>query len=137
MTAPFRVLPRLDGSNDFFWTSGADGHLRFLRCRGCGYFVHPPGPVCPRCLTAELAPEPVSGRATLFSFTVNHKNWAPGTEEPYVIGLVQLAEQDDLRLTTNIVGIDPDDVSIGMPLRVLFEAHDPVYIPLFEPDPDR
>ena len=135
MTHPFRVLPRVDADNEFFWTSGRDGRLRFLRCGGCGYFVHPPGPVCPRCLGTGLAPEAVSGRATVFSFTVNHKAWAPDITEPYVIAIVELAEQEDLRLTTNIVNAEPDAVSIGMPVKVLFEDHDGVWIPVFEPAP--
>ena len=129
----FRVMPLLTDDNEFFWTSGRDGRLRFLRCGGCGYFIHPPGPVCPRCLGRDLAPEPVSGGATVFSFTVNHKQWAPGTDGPYVIGLVQIDEQEDLRLTTNIVDVDPDDVRIGMPVHVVFEDRDPVFLPLFRP----
>ena len=44
---PFRILPKLDDGNRFFWTSGADGRLRFLRCQDCGYFIHPPQPICP------------------------------------------------------------------------------------------
>ena len=38
-----------------------------------------------------------------------------------------------MRLTTNIVGIDPDDVRIGMPVEVVFEDHAPVFVPLFRP----
>lgn len=74
----------------------------------------------------------LSGRATVFSYTVNHQPW-DGTGDVYAIGLVQLEEQADVRLTTNIVGIDPCAVTIGMPVRVVFEDHDPVYLPLFEP----
>src|SRR5205814_8888932 len=94
VSQPFRVLPRLVPESEFFWTSGKDGRLRFLRCRSCAYYVHPPAPICPRCLSRQLSPETVSGRATLYSFTINHQPWAPGAEQPYVIGLVQLAEQD-------------------------------------------
>lgn len=129
----FRVLPALDDENRFFWTSGRDGRLRFLRCGGCGYYLHPPGPLCPRCRGRELAPEEVSGRAVLHSFTVNHQPWAPGPEVPYVIGLVELPEQEGLRLTTNVVNVDPGAVRVGMALRVVFEELDPVYLPLFEP----
>ncbi len=135
MTAPGsvpRVLPTLDEPSAFFWTSGADGSLRFLRCSGCGYFLHPPTPVCPRCHSRDLAPDAVSGRATVHSFTVNHQPW-DGVGDTYVIALVTLAEQDDLRLTTNLVGIEPGDVRIGMPVEVVFEDHDPVYLPLFRP----
>lgn len=131
---PFRVLPHLDAENEFFWTSGRDGRLRFLRCDRCAYFVHPPAPVCPKCFGRELNPEVVSGTGTVYSFTVNHHPW-DGTTEPWVIALVEIAEQADVRLTTNVVGVPADDVTIGLPVRVVFEDHDPVFVPLFEPAP--
>lgn len=130
---PFRVLPRLDEKNEFFWTSGRDGVLRFLCCAACDYLIHPPSPRCPRCWSRAVAPRGVSGLATIHSFTVNHQRWAPDIEEPYVIALVQIDEQDDVRLTTNIVNVAPESVAIGMPVRVTFEDHDPIFIPLFEP----
>ena len=131
-STPFRVQPALDDENRFFWTSGADGRLRFLRCQGCGYYLHPPSPRCPQCGSRELAPEPVSGDGEVFSYTVNHQPWDGGTE-PWVIALVALPEQEGLRLTTNIVGCPPEDVRIGMAVRVAFEQHDQVWFPLFEP----
>jgi uncharacterized OB-fold protein len=128
----FRVLPRLDDDNRFFWTGGEDGTLRFLRCQSCQQFVHPPVPVCPGCLDSELAPEPVSGRATVHSFTVNVQEWIPGSD-PYVIGLVSIDEQPDVRLITNLVDCDPDDIEIGSAVEVVFEHQEDVYLPLFRP----
>ena len=133
--APFRVLPALDDENRFFWTSGEDGQLRFLRCQACGFYLHPPLPRCPRCGSRDVAPEPVSGRGTVWSFTVNHHSWDGGTE-PYAIGLVELAEQEGLRLTTNIVGMAAEDVRVGIAVQVVFEQRDEVWFPLFEPVPD-
>ena len=43
-----RKLPALEPDPAFFWTSGADGHLRILRCGYCGHWQHPPLPRCPR-----------------------------------------------------------------------------------------
>jgi uncharacterized OB-fold protein len=129
---PFRVQPALDDENRFFWTSGEDGRLRFLRCQSCGYYLHPPIPRCPRCGSREVAPEAVSGRGEVFSFTVNHQSW-DGSTEPYAIALVALPEQEGLRLTTNIVGIAADEVQIGMPVEVTFEQQDLVWFPLFRP----
>ena len=128
----FRLMPALGPDNEFFWTSGRDGRLRFLRCQECGYYIHPPTPVCPKCWSRNVAPEAVSGLATLHSFTINHQKWAPDIEEPYAIAMVVIDEQDDVRLTTNLVGIPNDEVEIGMRLQVTFEDHDPVFIPLFE-----
>jgi len=135
--AGFPVLPELTDRNRHFWQGGRDGKLVFLRCQDCGYYLHPPSPLCPRDRSAHLAPEAVSGRGTLASYTVNHQRWLPGPEPPYVIGLVELVEQAGLRLTTNLVNCDPDSVRIGMEVRVVF-AHraDPggdIWLPLFEP----
>lgn len=129
---PIRLLPRLDGENRFFWTGGADGRLRFLRCEDCRSLVHPPAPRCPACLSSFLAPHAVSGRATVASFTVNHQQWIPGSE-PYIVAWVAIAEQPDVRLTTNLVGVEPEAVAVGMEVAVEFEHHDDVYLPVFRP----
>ena len=130
--APFRVRPALDETNEFFWTSGADGLLRFLRCQACGYFLHPPSPRCPVCAGRDLTPEPVSGRAQVYSYTVNHQAW-DGSTEPYVIAIVELPEQVGLRLTTNLVDVSVDEVAIGSEVEVAFEAQGGIYWPLFRP----
>ena len=127
-----RPLPALTPETDFFWTSGVDGRLRFQRCHDCYTYAHPPAPVCPNCCSRVLAPEPVTGRGTVLSFTVNHQAWGI-LDPPYVIAIVELAEQPGLRLTTNLVGVSPNDVRSGMPVQVRFEHIDDVYLPLFEP----
>lgn len=129
----FRILPRIRDDNEFFWTSGADGRLRFMRCGSCGFWIHPSGPVCPVCHSRDLAPQAVAGEAVLHTYTVNHQAWLPGFEPPYVIAIVELPEQEGLRLTTNLVNCALEDVQIGMPVRVLFEQWEDVWLPLFEP----
>jgi len=106
--------------------------LRFLRCSGCGKFVHPPSPICPYCLDRDLSPREVSGRATLTSFTINHQQWIHGSA-PYVLGIVTIEEQDDVRLTTNIVDVEAEELRIGIDLEVTFEANEEVWLPLFRP----
>lgn len=131
-----RPLPRRSALSEFFWASGAEGILRFLRCEECDYFVHPPSPICPRCLQPSLRPSPVSGRATVESFTVTEIPWVPGIEPPYVVAIVAMDEQPDLKLVTNVVGCSPDHVRIGMDVHVVFErsdVDDEVWFPLFEP----
>ena len=130
-------LPALEPESERFWRACRAGRLEITRCRACGWYIHPPRPVCPRCQAREVSWEAVSGRATLVSYTVNHQRWMPGLEVPYTIGLVELVEQADLRLTTNLVGCAPDAVEIGMPVRVTFrEVSDEIALPLFEPDPE-
>ncbi len=133
MMASWRPLPDLDELNSFFWRSGSDGRLRFLHCESCKYFVHPPSPICPKCLEAKLAPKDVSGLASVRSVTVNHQPWGPGLPVPYAIAIVEMDEQQGLNLTTNIVGAAPEEVRIDDRVRVVFEPRGDIFVPLFEP----
>lgn len=128
-----RPLPELEWATEWFWRSGEDGHLRIQGCTDCGTLVHPPVPICPTCRSRSSAPTMVSGRATVVGLTVNAHRWLPDFDPPYVIAAVALVEDPDVRLTTNIVGCAPSEVHIGQDVRVRFEHHDDVWIPLFEP----
>jgi uncharacterized OB-fold protein len=128
----FRLLPRLGDDTTFFWTSGKDGVLQLLRCQDCQYFIHPPGPICPRCLSSDVAPETVSGQGRVETFSVNYQQWIPGSD-PYILAWVSINEQPDVRLTTNLIDVEPEDLFVGMDVTVTFEQNDDVYIPLFRP----
>ena len=130
----FRMLPKVTPKNEHFWRGGARGELCFLRCGECRTYVHPPSPVCPECLSKQLAPAAVSGRARLLTWTVNHHPWIPGFEPPYVIAIVEVEEQRGLRVTTNLVNCTPEELRMDLPVRVLFEERDDgIFLPLFEP----
>lgn len=131
---PARPIPALDIDNTPFWTGGADGKLLIHRCADCGYRVHPPTSFCPQCESRAVAPEPVSGRGRIESLTVNHKAWFPGLAVPYVIALVSIEEQEDVRLVTNIVDCDPETVRIGQTVTVRFEQAQDIWVPLFAPE---
>ena len=132
--APYRPRPRLTALTEPYWTSGRDGVLRIQRCNACGYFVHPPSPVCPRCHGRELDFTAVSGLATVMAATVNHQPWYPGWPETYVVALVELDEQPGLRLTTNLIG-DTSPDPIDTRVQVEFVEDDGIWLPLFAPVP--
>lgn len=127
----FRLLPALDDHNRHFWTGGREGELRMLRCAACRAWVHPPAPRCPDCLATQLAPEATTGRGRVHSFTVNHQPWNPLIPVPYIVALVELDDQPGLRLMTNIVGCEPDEVLIDHPVDVGFEDYGEVHVPVF------
>ena len=131
---PHRHLPAITAENAFFWQAGEAGTLRFMRCCSCGLYIHPPLPICRVCKSRDVQDEPVCGRGTVLTYTVNRQVWEAGLEAPYVIAVVELAEQRGLRLTTNIVNCQLEEVCIGMPVRVVFEQHEDVWLPLFEPE---
>ncbi len=129
--APGRPLPLITDENEFFWTSGADGTLRFQECQACHALIHPPAPVCRYCRSREIGVRDVSGEATLAGFTVNHRFSVPGMPAPYVIAQVAIAEDPRVRLTTNIVDSDPDRLELGQRVEVVFEQIEDVWLPLF------
>lgn len=129
----YRMLPEVTPYSEAFWTGGAQGELRIYRCRSCRRWFHPPVGACFRCRSPQVGPETASGRATVAAFTVNHHQWFEGFPPPYVVAIVELAEEPDVRLTTQIVGCSVDDVAVGMPVEATFEAWDEVWIPVFRP----
>jgi len=130
-TAP-RILPAITDVNRAFWTGGTNGELLIQRCADCRRWVHPPVEHCPDC-TGALHAEPVSGNGTVFTFTENFQQFHPDVPPPYLIAIVELVEQSDLRLPTNLVRCAAADVRIGMPVRVVFEPNGDVFVPVFEP----
>lgn len=133
-----RPLPQLTVQNEFFWTAGADGRLRIQECLSCRSLVHPPAPVCRYCRETKMGVRDVSGKATLAGMTVNHRFGFPDLPPPYVVAEVALIEDRRVRLTTNIIDADADELVLGQPVEVVFEQVDDVWLPLFRPaaDPD-
>jgi uncharacterized protein len=126
-----RTPPAITERTAAFWTGGATGELLVTRCQTCGWWLHPPLPVCRRCRGRDIRPEATSGRGTVWSYTVNRYPWSAAMEPPYVIAQVELEEQLGLRLLTSIV--DCDQVTIGMPVTVRFERAGDAWIPVFGP----
>jgi hypothetical protein len=127
-----RILPSLTATNRAFWTGGANGKLLILRCEACRRWVHPPQASCPSC-EGRLVPRPVSGKGAVFTYTVNRQPFHPKVPPPYVIAIVELVEQQGLRIPANIVNCEAERVDVGMAVRVLFEQHGEFFVPVFEP----
>jgi uncharacterized OB-fold protein len=124
-------IPQITDDNGAFWTGGRDGELLIVRCGACGFWVHPPSPRCPKCLSDAVAPSAVSGRGTVYSYTINRQAWVPGLEVPFVLAIVELDEQPGLRLMTNLVDCPPEEAEIGMPVEVAFVERGEAFVPVF------
>ena len=125
------VLPDVTELTRFFWESGRNGRLLIQRCTACGFFSHPPYPRCPCCASSLVAPAPVSGRGTVYSYTVKP---APNSESAStVIAVVELDEQPGLRVVSNVTDCDREEVRIDLPVEVHFVERDAIWLPLFRP----
>jgi uncharacterized OB-fold protein len=138
-----RLVPTLTPESTPFWTGGRNGELLIMRCGACGRFFHPPAPICWRCRSTAVAPEAVSGKATVAAYTVNWQPWIPGFDPPYVVAMVELDDEPDVRLITNLVDVAADQIDVGLAVEVFFEdwtapsgeEDSRVWIPLFRPAP--
>jgi uncharacterized OB-fold protein len=132
---PAKAIPKPTPETQPFWDGTAAGELRVQRCAACTRHYFYPRPICPHCGAADVTWVTVSGRATLYSYVINHRP-APGfaTDGPYAIAVVELEE--GVRMMTNIVGteITPANLRLDMPLRVVFEPRGDMHVPLFTPD---
>lgn len=128
---PARKLPALEPLSAFFWTSGQDGKLRIQRCGTCSRYQHPPTAICPACRTDTMAPAEVSGRGRIKTFTVNAQVWLEGMTEPFVFAAIELDEQPELYVFSNVLA-PPAKVASGLPVKVVFEQQEDVWLPLFE-----
>jgi uncharacterized protein len=115
------IVPVPDPLTEPYWQGLREGELRIQHCRACDARWHPPLPICPECLGNAVEWQPVCGRGTLHTYTVVHHAVHPAllARVPYVVALVDLSEGP--RVVTNIVGVEAEDLRIGMPVRLILQ----------------
>lgn len=111
-------LPTVEDDTREYWAAARDGTLLLARCGDCGHVHHYPRAHCPECWGENLETVEASGFATLYTYSTVYLNDLPPFAErvPYVAAMVDLAEGP--RIMTNVVGCEPADLRIGMPLEV-------------------
>ncbi|MEV5897224.1 bifunctional MaoC family dehydratase N-terminal/OB-fold nucleic acid binding domain-containing protein [Nonomuraea fuscirosea] len=130
---PYPLQPAVNQDTAFFWEGAKQGELRVQCCADCGELRHPPGPMCPRCRSANRSHTVASGAGTLYSYVVHHHPPVPGRETPFVVGVVELPE--GVRIVGNVVDCPIGEVEIGMRLRVTYRAMDDrLVLPVWAPE---
>jgi len=131
------MRPPPSPDTDFFWAGTTAGELRIQRCGECGALRHPPGPACLSCgALHHQGYQVAAGTGTVFSYVVHHHPPVPGKQLPIIVALVELTEGP--RVMAELTGIDPEQVSIGMPVRASFiRIDDELVLPGWQPDERR
>jgi hypothetical protein len=127
-----RPAPIRTDDNQAFWDAASARHLVAERCLKCGRLRHPPRPMCPACHSIEHEMVELAGTGAVYSYAILHYPQNPSFTYPVIAVLVDLDE--GVRLVSNLVGVDPSDVRIGMPVQVTFqETEHEMAVPVFEP----
>jgi uncharacterized OB-fold protein len=135
------MLPELaqigpDPHTHEFWDACRRRELRLQRCSDCGRFRHPPIPGCPHCGSPRSHWPQVSGRGTVFSYTVVHHAAIPSlaSQVPYVVVVVEVEGAEGARMISNLLDTAPEAVSVGMAVEVVWdESQDGFVLPRFRP----
>jgi uncharacterized OB-fold protein len=118
-----KPVPLPDDLSRPFWDAAKERRLAIQRCGSCGYYNHPPRRFCDTCLAQDLRFEPVSGRGIVYTFTVMHQRDVAGFEEdaPFINVVVELIEQPQLLMVSNLPITERAKVTIGAVVEVDFE----------------
>jgi uncharacterized OB-fold protein len=129
-------MPVPNEVTQFFWDGVARHELWIQRCQDCRHYVHYPKTMCRYCQSRDLAGEQVSGKATLYTWTIATQPFHPFWVDkiPYTLATVELVEQPRLMFMSQVIDCPEDELVAGMPLEVTFVEMTPeLTLPLFRP----
>jgi uncharacterized OB-fold protein len=126
-----RYLPEPSNISRPFWDSCKAEAMEIQRCADCGTYAFYPVFVCPECASRALEWKRVSGRGSVYTYTVAAQSVFESVEGPVVVALIELEE--GAMLTSNIRTADPAAVHIGMKVKIAYEpVSDDITLPIFE-----
>jgi hypothetical protein len=133
-SSEYRPLPSRNVFSEPFWEATKRHELVLQKCLDCATYRYYPRPRCPECLSANSEWTKVSGRGTVYTFTIVHRPLTRWFKDrvPLVCAVIELDE--GVRMVSNVESVEPADVAIGMPVRVFFEDIDEqITLPKFAP----
>lgn len=110
------------------YIAGKRMHLQC--CRECGFYCYPAAPGCPNCLGMDMKWVPVSGRGTIISWAVFHKQYIAAYPVPYNVIAVRLDEGPVM--ISNLEGPQPEGSWIGLPVTLVYVEVTGTVLPRFE-----
>ncbi|WP_258052835.1 bifunctional MaoC family dehydratase N-terminal/OB-fold nucleic acid binding domain-containing protein [Streptomyces sp. Ru73] len=127
---PRRPRPVINRDNAGFWAGVDERRLLIQRCAGCGRLRFPWLPGCNGCGGQDWDTVEACGDGTVFSYVVMHHPPFPAFDPPYAVALIELAE--GVRMVSDVVGVAPDEVRVGMPVRLEFrQVDEELVLPVF------
>ena len=110
--------------SEAYWQGLKEHQIRLQRCKDCGAWTHPPFPFCHSCLSRNREFVTLSGRGTVYSYTVTRRAMHPdfAGDVPYTI--IYVKTEEGPFIVSWLEGVEPDNVRIGMPVVATFEEID-------------
>lgn len=127
-------LPRPTPESMPYWDGCRQHQLLIQRCDNCLHFQFFPRILCTNCMSRDVKWVKAKGNGQVLSYTIIRRaiSEAYAQQVPYVVALIQL--QEGPTMMSNVVGCDAEKVTIGMPVKVVFEDwSEEITVPVFQP----
>ena len=136
MSSYAKPLPEITDLTKPLWEASKRGELVIQKCRKCSHMQWYPRPSCGNCASRDLEWSKVSGKGKVYSFTIVRQVIGNSPEFqkdiPFVVAEIDLEE--GVRIYSNVVGVNPEEVKVDMPVEVTFEECTPeISLPKFKP----
>ena len=129
-----RPLPNIkEADTTDFWAATKNQEFNIQVCANCGQITWYPRAHCAHCTDGDLQTKVVTGHGEVYSYSIVRQSYHPFFRNlvPYVVAWVDLAE--GVRYLTNVVECAPEDVHVGMPVSIHWEAHEELKLPMVKP----
>jgi len=123
-TPPANLVPFApDACTAEFWDAAANRRLVVPRCVECLTYRFPPTPVCPRCRSGDTTFDELTGRGSIYTFTIARHAPLPALRGtvPYAIAVIELDDAPGIRIVGNVVGCAVNDIEIDAPVEVSWD----------------
>jgi len=132
-----RPLPTVTDDNRRFWESAKQRALELQKCDDCGEFRYYPTPICHFCGSDEFTWTPISGRGTIYSWSVLERAKGNPFEHDVPIAIVLVTLEEGPVMMSNLIDYEGVEISIGMPVTIDYgDVNDEITLPLFRPAPE-
>ena len=129
-----KPLPQVQPYSQAFWDAAKKHQLVVQTCKDCNARIFFPREQCPKCWSENLDWLKASGKGEIYAFSVTYEGVEQAFAEDLPIVLAWVDLEEGIRMQTNIIDCDPEDVSIGMPVEVTFQdVTDEISLPFFRP----
>lgn len=134
MSLKNRPLPTIAEDSERFWASNRERAMELQKCDDCSKLRYYPGPICHDCGSDRFTWVPVSGKGTIYSWTLLERARGNPFEEDLPIAILLVTLEEGPVMMSNLLDYEEKDLRIGAPVMIGYEDISPdVTLPIFRP----
>lgn len=129
-----KPVPVPTNTSRIFWDGLKQNKIMIQQCESCNEWVFYPRIHCPHCFSKNLAWRQISGKGSVYAYTVAHIPTLPEfkDETPQLLAVIELEE--GVRVNSTLVNIAAEKACIGLRVKPIFEEREDTVLLRFTAD---